>query len=554
MNQNISMAYDRFYTYDELTRFLQDACAAHPELTELESIGKSFENRDLWAVTVTNFDTGPAEDKPAMYIDANIHAGEVTGCAVCMYTLQYLLNNYGKDDRVTELLDTRAFYILPRVNPDGAELYLTSTDMLRSSVRPNPDFELKDNHLYAEDVTGDGEILTMRVRDPNGTHKVSDKDPRLMLPRKPDDIGGVYYNLLPEGTIHNYDGGAIEIGPRKWDLDINRNFPADWKPTQAGGGRYPLSEPETRAMVEFILNHKNIATVQAYHTFAGIILRPSCTRPDDQLDKDDIRAFESIGELGTQTTDYPVKSVYHGFTRDKGTARQGVFIDWVYENLGLLGYTTELWDKYGRAGITREDMTFGKPVPEEQMLKLFAWHDEEELDAFVPWEEVDHPQLGTVEVGGFRQKTFQQNTHFKFLEDECHKNTIFSLQQALATPCLALLETQVSEVEPGLLKITADVMNTGYLSTNITAHALKIGSVKPVEVVLEGEGLTVLDGDARRELGQLDGYMKAADGYYMAPPSNLKRVQWLVKKGSASSATVTVRSERAGTVKTTVDL
>ncbi len=548
------MAFDRFYTHSELTEFLETACEAYPALTRLESIGQSYENRDIWAITVTNFDTGAAEDKPAMYIDGNIHAGEVTGCAVCMYTVQHLLNNYGQDDLVTELLDTRAFYILPRVNPDGAELYLTSTDVLRSSVRPNPDFELKDNHLYAEDITGDGEILTMRVRDPNGTHRASAKDPRVMLPRKPDDFGGTYYNLLPEGTIHNYDGSEIKIGPRKWDLDINRNFPADWKPTQAGGGRYPLSEPETRAMVDFILGHENIATLQAYHTFAGIILRPSCTRPDAELDKSDIRAFESVGEMGTETTCYPVKSVYHGFTRDKGTARHGVFIDWVYENLGILGYTTELWDKYSRAGIDRDDIPFGKPVPEEQMLKLFEWHDEEGLDAFAPWEEVEHPQLGRVEVGGFRPKTFQQNAHFKFLEDECHKNTLFSLQQALATPRLTLLETGVTEVEPGLLKVTADVMNTGYLPTNVMAQALKIEAVKPIEAILEGEGLAVLDGCPRRELGQLEGYMKAAEGYYMAPPSNRKRVTWLVKKGSAESATVTVKSERAGTVQAAVNL
>ncbi|MFO8059159.1 MAG: M14 family metallopeptidase, partial [Bacillota bacterium] len=430
MSEHLSMSFDGFYTYDELTDFLKTASSVYPQLTKLESIGKSYEGRDIWAITITNSDTGPAEDKPAMYVDGNIHAGEVTGCAVCMYTIQHLLNNYGTDEVVTELLDTRAFYVLPRVNPDGAEVYLTSPDMLRSSVRPNPDFEWKDNHLYPEDIDGDGEILTMRLPDPNGTHKVSEKDPRLMVPRRPDDFGGTYYNLLPEGIIHNYDGSEIAIGPRKWDLDINRNFPADWKPTQAGGGRYPLSEPETRAMVDFILAHPNIATLQAYHTFAGIILRPSCTRPDDDLDGDDIRAFESVGELGTETTDYPVRSVYHGFTRDKGTARHGVFIDWVYENLGILGYTTELWNKYSRAGIDADDIPFGKSVPEEQMLRLLEWHDEEGLDSFIPWREVDHPQLGKVEVGGFRQKTFQQNAHFKFLEDECHKNTIFNLQES----------------------------------------------------------------------------------------------------------------------------
>ncbi|MFO8060489.1 MAG: hypothetical protein R6U70_07535, partial [Bacillota bacterium] len=124
----------------------------------------------------------------------------------------------------------------------------------------------------------------------------------------------------------------------------------------------------------------------------------------------------------------------------------------------------------------------------------------------------------------------------------------------LATPRLALLQTHVTQVEPGLLKITADVMNTGYLPTNVTAHALKIKAVKPVEAVIEGEDLEVIDGSARRELDHLEGYMKAGDTYRIAPPANRRRVTWLVRKGTAVTATLRVESERAGTVKKTVQL
>src|SRR5215510_1177055 len=74
-----------FYTYEVLTKLLHDLVAAYPALAEIASIGKSLEGRDLWLVTLTNKQTGPALDKPAYWIDGNTHAGEVTGSTVVLY-------------------------------------------------------------------------------------------------------------------------------------------------------------------------------------------------------------------------------------------------------------------------------------------------------------------------------------------------------------------------------------------------------------------------------------------------------------------------------------
>ncbi len=69
--------FDRYYRYDDLTRLLSAYAQEHPDLIRLESIGKSFEGRDIWLVTVTNVATGPAAEKPALWVDGNIHASEV---------------------------------------------------------------------------------------------------------------------------------------------------------------------------------------------------------------------------------------------------------------------------------------------------------------------------------------------------------------------------------------------------------------------------------------------------------------------------------------------
>jgi len=116
--------FDRFLRYDELTAELQAMTAEHPDLLQVESIGRSHEGRDLWLATVTDRATGPHDAKPAQWVDANIHATEVTGSVAALHLLHHLVTGFGRDDTVTRALRTRTFYVVPRVNPDGAELAL----------------------------------------------------------------------------------------------------------------------------------------------------------------------------------------------------------------------------------------------------------------------------------------------------------------------------------------------------------------------------------------------------------------------------------------------
>jgi murein tripeptide amidase MpaA len=117
---------------------LQQWVEQYPKLASLASAGKSYEGRDIWVLTISGDTECAPDEKPAMYIEGNIHAGEVTASMVCLYTAQRLLENYGSCEEITHLLNTRTYYILPRVNPDGAEKYLTTPYTLRSSVKPYP--------------------------------------------------------------------------------------------------------------------------------------------------------------------------------------------------------------------------------------------------------------------------------------------------------------------------------------------------------------------------------------------------------------------------------
>ncbi len=137
--------FDRFYRYEELSKLLHEYESEYPNLIKVQTIGKSHEGRDVWLVTATNFNSGPDTEKPALWVDGNIHASEVAASTANLYLIQSLVSRYGTDKTVTECLDTRVFYIVPRVNPDGAEWALADRPkIIRSSTRPYP---------YDEEVT-----------------------------------------------------------------------------------------------------------------------------------------------------------------------------------------------------------------------------------------------------------------------------------------------------------------------------------------------------------------------------------------------------------------
>ncbi|MGA1318721.1 MAG: M14 family metallopeptidase, partial [Rubrivivax sp.] len=276
-------AFDRFLRHEELLALLRAYADARPGLIELRTLGRSHEGREIVLLVITQQATGADTDKPAFWVDGNIHAAELTAGTACLYWLHRLADQYGQDERITHLLDTRTVYMVPRLNPDGAELALADRPrFIRSSTRPYPWDEESVDGLTVEDVDGDGRTLTMRIPDPHGGYKKHPTEPRLMVPREPGEFGGEYYRLMPEGTLKNYDGLKVWVNPDREGLDLNRNFPALWRQEfeQAGAGPYPTSEPEVRAMVDFVTRHPNIGAAISFHTHSGVILRPMATQSD----------------------------------------------------------------------------------------------------------------------------------------------------------------------------------------------------------------------------------------------------------------------------------
>jgi murein tripeptide amidase MpaA len=557
-----AVAFDRFYTYDELTQTLRRWAEEAPELCRLESIGRSWEGRDIWLVTVTNASTGEALHKPGFLIEANIHSVEWTGCTAALHLIHKLLTSHGDDPIVTRALDTRVFYVIPRLNPDGAERGLQERRFIRSSVRPYPR-EQQDDGLHIQDVDGDGRVLSMRVEDPNGPWKRHPEDPRLIVRRDPIDgpEDGPFYRLVPEGRIENYDGVTIKIPPPLEGLDLNRNFPAEWAPEaeQRGAGPYPTSEPEVRAMVQAVTERPNITGHIAYHTFSGVHLRPYAGRPDDDFPTGDLRAYKIIGEEGTKRTGYPAVSVFHDFKYDPKQAIKGGAHDWMYDHLGVFSWTTEFWSPQRQAGLADfHFIDWIRDHPAEDDIALIRWADERYPEAHVEWYEFDHPELGKVELGGWDRVHYWFNVPFDQLEAEVAPHADWALFHLLISPLLEVRSLEVERLGEESFLLRLVLQNAGWLPTNVTDKALERKAVLPIEVELElPDGARLVGGEVKTEAGQLQGRVHKRSSIWWGndeSTSDLAKLEWVVEAPAGTEIGLEARHQRAGTVRRRVTL
>lgn len=555
--------FDHYYRYDELTQILNEFVRDYPNFVRLESIGKSYEGREVWLATVTNTATGADKEKPAFWIDGNIHASEVSPASACIYFIQYLLTNYGKDADVTRALDTRAFYICPRVNPDGAELALADKPkIIRSSTRPYPFDEEPIEGLLREDIDGDGRLLNMRIVDPNGPWKAHADDPRIMIQRDPDEVGGTYYRVLPEGRLENYDGVTFGIARIKEGLDLNRNFPMNWRleGEQQGAGPFPTSEPEVRNLTQFITSHPNITGGVAFHTWSGVLLRPYDDKADDEMPAEDLWTFKKIGDKGTALTGYPNISVFHEFKYHPKQVITGSFDTWMYEHIGVYAWTVEIWSPQRQAGIEKyKYIEWDREHPIEQDKMMMKWNDEVlGGKGYVDWYKFTHPQLGEIELGGWDQGYCWRNPPPEFLEKEVALFPKWLLWHALISPKLELHDASVKLLGDNTYRVRIVVQNTGWLPTYVSKKAVEKKAVRGVIVELElPAGATLETGKVREEIGQLEGraYKEAAVTVWNADPTEDRaKVEWTIRAPQGGTLKIVAKQDRAGAVKKEITL
>jgi hypothetical protein len=289
-------------------REIDELVARFPDLAKRISIGTSVEGRDLTGIEIGRDVTGPEDGRPVFLMFGAHHAREWPSAELPMEFAYDLLENYGTDARITDLLDRGRAIIVPVSNPDGYDASRTS-----------------------------GSLVDLREVDGGGTVSIL-ATPGNAYKRK--NCRYVDGQTQPEGTcVLLASPGGLGVG-----IDLNRNYGALWGGPGASGdptsatyrGPAPFSEPETQAIRDLI-SRRQVTTLITNHTFSNLILRPVGVHPD------------TVGPDGNPVGFAPDECFTAADGRDRGMQALG-------ERMAAhTGYSNQFgWELYDTTGTTED--------------------------------------------------------------------------------------------------------------------------------------------------------------------------------------------------------
>jgi hypothetical protein len=546
VNPKVPMSWNRYNDHAGISDICKKIAAAHPDLCKLESIGKSFQGRDLWCLTISDFKKGgDVTRKPAMYIDGNIHSNEVQGSEFALYTAWYLTESFGDTKYIQELLADKTFYIVPTINPDARDNFFheaNNANSPRSGLIPvdNDRDGAVDEDGY-DDLDKDGNIVMMRRKNPNGRWKQDTKDPRKMVQVGPEEKGD--YELLGLEGIDNDGDGLVNEDGYTFEYDPNRDWGWGWQPNYIQGGayKYPFSLPENRAVMEFVMKHPNIAAAQSYHNSGGMILRgPGGQEDVGTYNATDVRIYDVLGKKGEELLPgYRYLVVY----KDLYSAYGGE-LDWFYGGRGVYTFSNELWTSYlmFNKGNDDDDNSGVDPAYQFDRYLLFK-------DAFVEWHAYDHPQYGKIEIGGFKKNFGRMHPGF-LLESDAHRNMSFSIFHCYQTPKLSIDSITERDLGDGLKEITAVISNERIIPTH-ASQDLKFKIERPDYISLTGAkvvaGMVVENRDLNITTEQATN--PATIEVANIPGQGTVTVRWIVQ--GSGKYTINVDSRKGGLISKT---
>jgi hypothetical protein len=574
---------------DALTERLQGLADAHPGAVDLRSIATSAEGRDVWLVTLGK---APGEDPsgrpPAVLIVANLEADHLVGSHVALGLVERLVEPEAGDETIRRFLDEHTIYVVPRLNPDGADrLFGHPHRESRTNLTPtDEDRDAQPDEDGPDDLDDNGLILRMRVKDEDATLVPDDDDPRILRPAKPAEGERPVYSEQDEGTDEDGDGEINEdpVG----GVNLNRNWPHDWSELTDAAGFSPASEPEVHGLIQFCYDHPEIAVVWAFtlhdslrtepkkpastlaeadlptfvelsKTYRDLIAPPkpedededggdgetkaepdaskeepesgpaeSAKEPIPIPDGDDplaavpeamreqvIEAFEALpaeeqerlltefneasplgrarmlalflsqlgegkGEMkpaGETKAEKPRASSNGSASSSLGATTDGAMSEWAYHQFGAVAVASSLWPE---PSLPEPGEGEDKPPADGEARWLF-WNDNVMGGrAFVPFEEVEHPTLGTVELGGWLPGV-RVNPPIEEVEGITDTQHRFLADLAGRMAALKIVDAKAEPKGSGVFEVTARVENAGTFPTAL-AQGVTTRQAPPVLV------------------------------------------------------------------------
>jgi hypothetical protein len=548
---SVAFGQNQYSDHRSMLQKTSELGKAYASLCSVKSLGKTAGGNEVMVLTIG---TGEKDNKPAIAVVGGTGGSHLLGKELALGFATSLLKE-SSSPAIKDLLEKITFYVFPDVTPDATAQYFSDTKFERNvNARPvDEDRDFTTDEDPYEDLNKDGLITLIRVSDPAGTYIESEEDKRIMVPA---DLGkgqkGAYY-VYTEGTDNDKDGSFNEDGPG--GVNFNRNLTFNYEEFGANAGLHAVSEPETKAVLDFLFDHFNVYAVIAFGPQDNLgqpmksAERPSTGQPSQQAQTP--MAFQEQGQgqgqfqgqmrmmMGERRFTAILKSdevinklvsdKYHEITGVKGApvtkAEPGNFMDWAYFHYGRYSFSTPAWwfpverDKNADAAF----------------LKYAA--DNKIEDVFVPWTEIKHPDFPgrKTEVGGI--KPFAAiNPPADKLEELIAKNYKFVVTVAEMHPELEFLDVKVEDTGDNIFRLSLKVHNGGIFATCAEAGEMNTWT-RLMRLRLEtAENQKFLSGQKVQRIQRLEGGKSAEFTWLISGRGTVKITAGAVNTGIISTS------------------
>jgi hypothetical protein len=306
--------WKHYHDYNEIADMLLYLNETYPNIVDVFSIGKSYQNRDIYCVRLTN--KSNTDPKVELFFVGYHHARERISAELPLYFIVEAVTSFSINETLTRILNQTVIYVVPALNVDGLE-----------AVKHN-EWQRKNAHPIDED--GDGRVDEDPPSDVDGDGYIQD----LFF-----DNGTYYQFIRWEGNDTDDDGRLDWVG----GVDLNRNYDYQWNATCDSGspdpaaedyrGSAPFSELETKTIRDLALSH-NFSYAISFHSGAELVLYPWGYAETPTLEDNVFR--EIAGNLSTL-----VGAPYEQAAKLYTTS--GEWADWMYSNRSTLAFTCEIF-------------------------------------------------------------------------------------------------------------------------------------------------------------------------------------------------------------------
>ncbi len=458
-------------------------------------------------VQLITVSTGQANLKPAILILGNVTGKDHAATQITIGMVEQLAEK-------SKLLKNTTFYLIPIPSPDAVLGFETQPfhagDTNHRPFDDDKDFQLDEDG--PEDLNGDGWITQMRIKDVHGKYLKHKDDGRIMVlaDAKNGQVGT--HRVLIEGIDNDKDGLFNEDGVG--GTAFNKNHTFNYGFFEPGAGPHQVSEPETRAIVEFAYKHTHIYAVYSFSEQDNLNSRwisGGNGRIPTQVEILDARYFSRFSKA--------YKSIFKGRGASTYHSQKGSFSRWAYFHYGRWSLTAPSFSVNLKANLhkskTNKTKTLStkvkkniKPTPKisgNADVNRLRYLERQGLAGFVPWQKIKHPDFPgqVVEVGGFKPFVLSL-PNFSKIPRLTQQNIKFIEKVAGSRAKLIFLKPKIEPLGQHVYRITVTVRNVGNLPTVSTmgkrTKRLQVLQLKVIPPV----GTQFIRGKKITRLGQIN--------------------------------------------------